>query len=305
MSLLAGVIRPLLPLLPKPIVGAVARPYVAGEGIADALRLVRELNQGGAKATVDILGESVTSPQSAQAAVFQYHELIDALADSGLDASVSLKPTMLGLKLDLAYAEANIAAVYERAHERAVFITIDMEDHTATDATLRIYQAMLTRYGNAGTVLQAYMRRSLSDIAALPLPGPGQGRGDLRLCKGIYIEPAEIAYKGYQEVRENYLACLRALIERGHYVGIATHDEWLVRRSEVLIAELGLPRERYEFQMLLGVKPRLRQRLIAAGHTLRVYVPYGKDWYAYCIRRLRENPAVAWHVLRAMLGMRG
>jgi proline dehydrogenase len=303
--LLAGVIRPLLPLVPKPIVGAVARPYVAGEGIADALRVVRELNQGGAKATVDILGESVTSAASAQAAVFQYFELIDALADSGLDSTVSLKPTMLGLKLDLAYAEGNIAAVYERAHERSVFITIDMEDSSATNATLRIYGDMLTRFGNAGTVLQAYLRRSLSDIAALPLPQPGQGRGDLRLCKGIYIEPAEIAYKGYREVRENYLACLRALFTRGHYVGIATHDEWLVRQSEALLAELSVPRERYEFQMLLGVKPRLRARLIAAGHTLRVYVPYGKDWYAYCVRRLRENPAVAWHVLRALLGRKG
>jgi len=300
-NLFAGLVRNFLPIVPKPIVGRVARRYVAGETLESALATVAQLNREGACCTVDILGESVASAATAQAAVIQYFELISAVASGGHDSSFSIKPTMLGLSLDAVYARENIAAICEHAAGKGVFITIDMEDHTTTSATLDIYRDVLARHGSVGCVLQAYLRRSLDDIAALPHPAAGHGRGDVRLCKGIYIEPEEVAYKGYQEVRENFLRCLERLVELGHYVGIATHDSWLIERAREFAARRGLPRERYEFQMLLGVRPDLRRRLIAEGHRLRVYVPFGRDWYPYSIRRLRENPAVAWHVTKALL----
>jgi proline dehydrogenase len=300
-NLFAGLVRNVLPLVPKPLVGRVARRYVAGETLASALRAVAQLNAEGASCTVDILGEEVHSAHAAHSAARHYVELIRAVRNGGHDSSVSIKPTMLGLSLDKRHAMENIALICDHASQDGVFITIDMEDHSTTSATLEIYRHNLQRFGQVGPVLQAYLHRTLEDIEALPLPPEGRGRGDVRLCKGIYIEPEEIAYKGHQEIRDNYMRCLERLLGLGHYVGIATHDGWLIERAQELVAKLGLSRERYEFQMLLGVRPDLRRRLIAGGHQLRVYVPYGKDWYPYSIRRLRENPAVAWHVTKALL----
>jgi proline dehydrogenase len=174
-----------------------------------------------------------------------------------------------------------------------------MEDHTTTDATLRIYHELHAKHGNVGVVLQAYMRRTLADIAALPKQG-----ASVRICKGIYVEPRPVAWKGYETVRANYVRALEKLIENGVYPGIATHDEYLVNRAAGLIDKHGLAREQYEFQMLLGVDEEMRRILIAGGHRLRVYVPYGRDWYPYSMRRLRENPEVARHVLRAMMSGR-
>jgi proline dehydrogenase len=176
-------------------------------------------------------------------------------------------------------------------------VRIDMEDASTTDATLRIYKDLHGRFGNVGVVLQAYMRRTLADIHALPKAG-----ANVRICKGIYVERRAVAYKEYETVRLNYLHALEKLLVRGAYVGIATHDDHLICGALGLVDRHNVPRERYEFQMLLGVEPELRRILIAAGHRLRVYVPYGRDWYPYSTRRLRENPQVARHVLRAMLG---
>jgi proline dehydrogenase len=174
-----------------------------------------------------------------------------------------------------------------------------MEDHTCTDATLRIYHQLQPKYGNLGVVFQSYMRRTLRDIEEMPATG-----GNVRLCKGIYIEPREIAWKGYETVRYNFVAALEKMISRDIYAAIATHDEYLVCAAVALLERHQVPHDRYEFQMLLGVDEQLRQILIDAGHRLRVYVPYGKDWYPYSTRRLRENPEMAIHVMRAMLGGR-
>jgi proline dehydrogenase len=179
------------------------------------------------------------------------------------------------------------------------FVRIDMEDSTCTEPTLAIYRELQARHGNLGVVLQAYMRRTLADIAALPAEG-----ASVRICKGIYVEPREIAWKGYETVRANYVAALEKLLDQGVYAAIATHDEYLVARATALLERRRVPRDRYEFQMLLGVDEPLRRILIAAGHRLRVYVPYGRDWYPYSMRRLRENPEVARHVLKAMLARR-
>jgi proline dehydrogenase len=298
-KLLSRLVVATLPLVPKALVGRVAQRYVAGETRDDALATVAELNATGALATVDVLGEEVSERHKAEAAVEEYVALFDAIETSGVDANVSIKLTLLGLKIDEAFCLENVARIAEVAKAHGNFVRLDMEDRTCTDATLRIYHELQKRFGNLGVVLQAYMRRTLQDIAELPAEG-----ANVRLCKGIYIEPRATAWKGYETVRHNFVAALDKLIRRGAYVGIATHDEYLACAASALVERHGLARDRYEFQMLLGVDQPLRRILLAAGHRLRVYVPYGRDWYAYSTRRLRENPEVAGHVIRATLGRR-
>jgi proline dehydrogenase len=285
-----------LPAVPKPIVGRVASRYVAGETLDDAVRVVRALNEQGAMATVDVLGEEVHEREKATAAVEEYLHVFEAIAREKIDSNVSIKLTLLGLKIDEGFCRDNVARIAETAKRYGNFVRIDMEDSTCTDATLRIYRELQDRYGNLGVVLQAYMRRTLADIDGLPEEG-----ANVRLCKGIYVEPRRIAWKGYETVRANFVAALEKLILRGIYVGVATHDEYLACQATALVDKHGLQPHQYEFQMLLGVDEELRRILIAAGHRLRVYVPYGRDWYPYSIRRLRENPEVARHVLKALL----
>jgi proline dehydrogenase len=285
-----------LPAVPKPVVGRVASRYVAGESLDAAVRVIRNLNGQGAMATVDLLGEEVGERAKATAAVAEYLQIFATLDREKVDSNVSIKLTLLGLKIDEGFCRDNVAQIVETAKRFGNFVRIDMEDHTTTDATLRIYRELHGRYGNLGVVLQAYMRRTLRDIEELPEQG-----ASVRLCKGIYVEPRQVAWKGYDTVRHNYVQALDKLFSRGVYVGIATHDEFLACAASALIDKHGLKPDQYEFQMLLGVDEELRKILIAAGHRLRVYVPYGRDWYPYSIRRLRENPEVARHVLRAVL----
>ncbi len=237
--------------------------------------------------------------RKAEAAVEEYVRLFDEIDRLGLDSNVSIKLTLLGLKIDEAFCRDNVERIAAAAAASGNFVRIDMEDRTCTDPTLRIYHELQPRHGNLGVVFQSYMRRTLRDIAALPAEG-----ANVRLCKGIYIEPREHAWKGYETVRRNFVAALDKLIRQGVYVGIATHDEYLVCAARELIDRHGLAGDRYEFQMLLGVDEELRRILLDAGHRLRVYVPYGRDWYPYSIRRLRENPEVARHVIRGTLGLR-
>lgn len=288
-----------LPFVPKALVGRVARPYVAGEKLEDAVHAVEDLNRQRAMATLDVLGEEVTERETAVAAVEEYVRLFEAIESQGLDANVSIKLTMLGLKIDEGFCRDNVAMIADCARSYGNFLRIDMEDRTCTDATLRIYHELQPEFGNLGVVLQAYMRRTLDDIAGLPAEG-----ANVRLCKGIYVEPRTSAWKGYDTVRHNFVRALEKLFERDIYVGIATHDEFLACAAVALIDRMKIPKDRYEFQMLLGVDEELRQILIAEGHRLRVYVPYGVDWYQYSVRRLRENPEVAVHVARAFLGLR-
>ncbi len=298
MSLFDSLIQHGLPLIPKFIVGKVASRYVAGETLDDAVATIRKLNAEGAMATVDLLGEEVTERAKAEAAVTEYVRIFDTIEELGLDCNVSIKPTLLGLRIDEEFCLDNMATIVDRAREHGNFVRIDMEDHTCTDATLRAYRTLQERYGNVGTVLQAYMRRTLSDVGDLLPMTP-----NIRLCKGIYREPRTIAWKNFDTIRANFVAALEKLLEGGAYVGIATHDEHLVWAGMMTVDRLRLPRDRYEFQMLLGVDPELRRIILDGGHRLRVYVPYGEDWYPYSTRRLRENPTVAKHVIRAMLGL--
>jgi proline dehydrogenase len=284
-----------LPVVPRFIVGKVASRYVAGETLEEALAVVRSLNEQGAMATIDVLGEEVHERGKALAAVEEYLRVFAGIGGQRLDANVSIKLTLLGLKIDEAFCRDNVERIAAAAAERGNFVRIDMEDSSCTDATLRIYRDLQPRHGNLGVVLQAYMRRTLDDIDGLPRPG-----ASVRLCKGIYVEPRRIAWKGYETVRANFVRALEKLIEAGIYPAIATHDEYLVAAAAALIDRHRLESHQYEFQMLLGVDQELRRILIDAGHRLRVYVPFGRDWYPYSMRRLRENPEVARHVLRAL-----
>jgi len=296
MSAFDRLVRHGLPLVPKPIVGRVARRYVAGASLDDAVATIRALNAEGAMATVDVLGEEVVEPAKAESAVVEYTGLLERIAAEAIDANVSIKPTLVGLKVDEDLCAAHVNTIAARAKALGNFLRIDMEDRTATDATLRIYRATLAAQGNVGAVLQAYMRRTTSDIRELlPL------RPNVRVCKGIYREPRTVAWKDFDTIRACFIHAVETLLEAGCYVGIATHDPYLVAAGMHIVDRLGLERHQYEFQMLLGVDPELLKVILDAGHRLRVYVPYGRDWYPYSMRRLRENPTVARHVLRAML----
>lgn len=296
MSLFDKLLVRTLPAVPKPVVSKVARRYVAGETLDHAVAKVRELNALGAMATLDLLGESVHDAAEARRTTDEYVEMLDRIDAEGLDSNVSVKPTGVGLSIDEATAEDNIRRIAQAAASHGNFVRIDMEDASTTDATLRIYKTLHAETGNLGCVLQAYMRRTLDDIGELPAERP-----NVRICKGIYIETRQIAWKGYETVRRAFVAALEKLLSQGVYTAVATHDEYLVAEAVRLIDRYEIPRERVEFQMLLGVDEEMRDILLAQGHRLRIYVPYGRDWYAYSMRRLRENPAVAGHVARAVL----
>jgi proline dehydrogenase len=286
-----------MPFVPKPIVGRVASRYVAGETIDEAVSTLKAMNEEGAMGTVDVLGEEVREPEKAVQAVDQYLELLDRIEADSLDANVSIKPTMLGLKIDEQLCIENVSRVVARAEQLENFVRIDMEDHTCTESTLNLYRTVHAKHpSSVGVVLQAYLHRTLPDIESLLELNP-----NIRICKGIYREPRNIAWKDFDTVRQNFINSMEKLMEGGAYVGIATHDPYLVCAGIRAADRLGLDRDQYEFQMLLGVDPELRRIIVSNGHRLRVYVPYGSDWYPYSIRRLRENPSVAHHVIRAML----
>jgi proline dehydrogenase len=276
----------LLPAVPRPVVQRLSSRYIAGSSLDDAVRVVRRLNAKGKLATVDVLGEEITTADEARAITGQYHDALARIDEEGLDANVSVKLTGLGLEFDLELCREHLEAVVIDAAARGSFVRIDMEDSSTTDRALELFRSMRADgHENVGVVLQSYLRRSERDVPGLD---------NVRLCKGIYVEPEELAFQDDDEVRANYVRCLEALVAQGAYVGIATHDEHLI--GEALRVVQGLPPERYEFQMLLGVRPDRADELVAAGHRLRVYVPYGNDWYRYSLRRLQENPKLAGYV---------
>ena len=292
MALLDRAIVQLLPAVPKPVVQRLSSRYIAGSSIDDAVRVVARLNAKGKLATVDVLGEEITSADEAHAIAAQYHDVLARIDANGLDANVSVKLTGLGLELDYDLCRENLQAVLLDARARGSFVRIDMEDSSTTDRTLRLYRELRDAgHENVGVVLQAYLRRTEDDLAGLE---------NVRLCKGIYVEPVAIAYRGFDEVRANYVRCLEALVAQGSYVAVATHDEYLIREALRVVRDL--PHDRYEFQMLLGVRPDRADSLVGAGHRLRVYVPYGVQWYEYSLRRLQENPRIAGYVAADTVG---
>jgi proline dehydrogenase len=296
MSLFDRLIATSARLLPRPIVKRVANRYVAGETLEDAVRTVHALNAAGCRATLDVLGENVRTEALASANAAAYTDALDAIARERLDSNVSIKLTAFGLDLSQDLALRNARLVVERAAKLGNFVRIDMENSPYTDRTIAVYEALRGEFRNVGIVLQACLRRTASDVDGLLPVGP-----HFRLCKGIYVEPRAVAWNQPDVVNRNYVHCLRKMLAGGAFVGIATHDERLVFEALRTIDELGVPAERFEFQMLLGVDEDLRGIVLRLGHPVRVYVPYGRDWHAYALRRLKENPRIAGHVFRALL----
>ena len=270
----------------------ISNSYIAGTTIADAVRVVRRLNEQGKMATIDVLGEEVSGRREAAEIVRAYHDVFEAIERERLDSNVSVKLTALGLNLAYELCRANLLKVVRHAAESGNFVRIDMEDSSTTTETLELYRELRDEgLDNVGIVLQTALRRSIRDIRALaPL------RPNVRLVKGIYVEPPLIAYQDYEEVQSNFVLCLRELLRAGSYVAIATHDELLLAQGKRLVAEHGLTQEQYEFQMLLGVRELAANRLVRDGHRLRIYVPFGEHWYRYSLRRLQENPKIAGYV---------
>jgi len=296
MGIIDRVIAESVPIVPRPLVRRISRRYIAGDTIGEAVKTVRDLNRRGCVATIDVLGESTQSKADAAATLRDYKRVIDELDEHDLDSGISVKLTGLGLTLNEELCRSNLEEIVEYAGTRGRFVRVDMEDSPYTGVTLDMVVDLHERHDNVGAVIQAYMRRSLEDVVRLTEAGVS-----VRLCKGIYDEPRKIAYKDFDTVRENYRLLLEELLRGGSYVGIATHDEFLVWHALRLIHQLGVPEDRYEFQMLLGVDEELREILVGAGHKLRVYVPFGEDWYEYSSRRLKENPKIAGYVAKDVL----
>ena len=282
----------MLPAVPKPVVRRLSERYIAGPELADACRVVKQLNERGRMATIDVLGEEIHTREEAAALVDEYRNVFETIRRQGLDSNVSVKPTGLALKLDRGYCRESIASIVRCAEERNNFVRIDMEDATTTSDTLAVYRELRAEgLERVGVVLQARLRRTLEDVRALADLTP-----NVRICKGIYLEPEEIAYQDFQEIRDNFVRVVEALIDVGAYVAIATHDDWLVEHGVRLVEKHGLATHQYEFQMLLGVREPLGDELIREGHRLRIYVPFGRRWYEYSMRRLQENPKIATYI---------
>lgn len=287
-----------LPYVPRQIVWQLSRRYIAGTDLDSAYETVRGLNSEACSATIDVLGEDSTVEQQVRDARDLYIDALAGINRNGLDCNASVKLSELGLRFDQDQCLAVMRELLLKAADHGNFVRIDMEDSSVTSITLDVYRKLREEFGNVGTVIQSCLKRSEQDTSELL----NAGCANLRLCKGIYVEPAKIAYTHASDIRRSYCDLLEQLVEGGaERVGIATHDPAIVEFALQLIEKHALPKERYEFQMLLGVAGRLRRGLVAAGHPLRVYVPFGERWYAYSMRRLRENPKIAGHIVRNLL----
>ena len=294
-------IASILPFMPKRLVWIFSKKYISGEFLADALHESEKLNAEGCSVTIDVLGEFVSKLADAESFKIQYINAIEQFSSRKIKGNISIKPSMFGLLLDKEACYNNIREIVLTAVKYNSFIRIDMEDSTCTDYEIALFNRLKAEFPyQVGLVVQAYMRRTLDDIILLAGSHSATSPLNFRLCKGIYVEDKSIAYKGYQEVRDHFLEDLEYMLKNDIYVGIATHDHYLVEQSISMIERLNISRERYEFQMLYGVNPNLRQSIVGKGHPMRVYVPFGTHWFSYSTRRLKENPNMVWHIVKAI-----
>ena len=295
MHLLNKVVVATLPAIPRPVVRYFAGRYIAGETIEDAKRTVRQLNREGVCATLDVLGEDITTREEAITSLNRSNEVLHTIAREKLDSNLSIKLTSLGLKLDKSFCVDNVREIMKVAAGYGTFVRVDMEDSTCTTDTIDVFCTLHREYQNIGLVVQSYLYRTEADVKAL-LPE----KTNFRLCKGIYKESKDIAFQSREAVQQNYIKLLKTMLENGCYVGIATHDSVLVDAAYEMIRTMKLRKDQYEFQMLLGVRPELRRKLVADGHKVRLYVPFGEYWYGYSTRRFKENPEIAGYVFKAL-----
>jgi proline dehydrogenase len=294
-------IAAILPLFPKKFIWIFSRPYISGETIEDAMRVSKELNSKNIKVTLDVLGEFIKTLAEAEENKKEYLNLIDISFKNEIDGNFSLKPTSFGLLIDKETCYTHIREIVAKAASYNGYIRIDMEDSPCTDNEIQLFRKLRAEFPrNVGLVVQAYLKRTLKDLEEMMDLHTSDVPLNYRLCKGIYVEPEVIAYKKYEEINRHYLEDLEFMFRNKIYAGIATHDKQLVDGAYKLIEKYRVPKNMYEFQMLYGVTPNLRESIVNEGHTMRVYVPFGKQWFGYSTRRLKENPKMASHIIKAI-----
>lgn len=294
-------IAAILPYFPKKFIWIFSKSYISGETIDDAMQASKDLNNNKIKVTLDVLGEFIKSLDEAEENKKEYLDLIDYSYKNRIDGNFSVKPTSFGLLIDKETCYNYVREIVAKAASYNGFIRIDMEDSPCTDDEIKLYRRLQVEFpANVGLVLQAYLKRTFKDIEGMMDLYSAKHPLNYRLCKGIYIEPEDIAFKKYEEVNQHYLEDLEFMFKNKIYVGIATHDKPLVEGAYKLLKKYKVPGNMYEFQMLYGVTPGLRESIVKSGHTMRVYVPYGKKWFGYSTRRLKENPKMASHIIKAI-----
>jgi proline dehydrogenase len=294
-------IAAILPYFPKKFIWIFSKPYISGETIEDAMRVSKELNQKNTEVTIDVLGEFINSLEEAEENKKEYLNLIDVAFKSGIEGNFSVKPTFFGLLIDKEICYRHMRDIVAKAASYNGFIRIDMEDSPCTDMEIELFRRLRIEFpGNVGLVVQAYLKRTLNDIKGLSDINSAKHPLNFRLCKGIYIESEKIAFKKYEEINQHYLDDLEYMFKNKIYAGIATHDKALIEGAYKLIEKYNVPKKMYEFQMLYGVTPKLRESIVKEGHKMRVYVPFGKKWFGYSTRRLKENPKMASHIIKAI-----
>ncbi|HEX2921732.1 MAG TPA: proline dehydrogenase family protein [Bacteroidales bacterium] len=294
-------IAAMLPYMPKKFIWIFSKSYISGETVEDAMRVSKDLNNKGIKVSIDVLGEFIKNLDEAETNKKEYLDLIDVSYRNSINGNFSVKPTSFGLLIDKEVCYGHLRDIVAKAASYNGFIRIDMEDAPCTDMEIELYRRLKKEYPlNVGLVLQAYLKRTYKDINNLMDMHEPDAPLNFRLCKGIYIESAEIAYKKYQEINDHYLEDLEFMLRNGVKVGIATHDKPLIEGAYRLIEKYKVSKDMYEFQMLYGVTPSLRDSIVKAGHNMRVYVPFGEKWFGYSTRRLKENPKMAAHIIKAI-----
>jgi proline dehydrogenase len=294
-------IASILPYFPKKFIWIFSRSYISGESIEDAMRVSKEFNSKKIRVTFDVLGEFIKTLEEAEANKKEYLDLIDVSHSNGIDGNFSVKPTSFGLLIDKEVCYLHIKEIVAKAASFNNFIRVDMEDSPCTSLEIELFRRLKADYpSNAGLVVQAYLKRTLDDIKGLEDLNSIDTPLNFRLCKGIYIEPQAIVYRKYEDINQHYLEDLEYMLRNKIYVGIATHDKPLVDAAYRLIEKYNVPKNMYEFQMLYGVTPKLRESIVNKGHMMRVYVPFGKKWFGYSTRRLKENPKIASHIIKAI-----
>lgn len=294
-------IAAVLPYFPKKFIWIFSRSYISGETIDDAIRVSKDLNSKNIKVTLDVLGEFIRNLDEAETNKQEYLHLIDVTQKTGIDGNYSLKPTSFGLLIDKEVCYKHIREIVAKAASYNNFIRIDMEDSPCTDMEIGLFRRLKAEFPkNVGLVLQAYLKRTYSDIETMLDLNSDSIPLNYRLCKGIYVEPEAIAYKKYEEINSHFLEDLKLMFKNKIYAAIATHDKPLVEGAYRLIEKYSVSKNMYEFQMLYGVTPGLRESIVKEGHTMRVYVPFGKQWFGYSTRRLKENPKMASHIIKAI-----
>jgi proline dehydrogenase len=294
-------IAAILPYFPKKFIWIFSRPYISGENLEDAMRVSKDLNSKKIKVTIDVLGEFIKNLDEAEANKNEYLHVIEVSHQNGIDGNFSCKPTSFGLLINKDICFKHMREIVAKAASYNNFIRVDMEDSPCTDLEIELFRKLRAEFpNNVGLVLQAYLRRTYQDVENMMDLHTEKAHLNFRLCKGIYVEPEAIAFKKYEEINQHFSMDLEYMFKNKIYVGIATHDKPLVEAAYKLIEKYQVPKNMYEFQMLYGVTPKLRESIVNDGHVMRVYVPFGKQWFGYSTRRLKENPKMASHIIKAI-----